>query len=89
MVENNQPEQTQVEDKPLMKMKTSIPVPTIDLTHSEEEEEIISPIPITFDTGNDFQIFTNGSNGKLSLPPPQSQPLVSLSHLLLQYFFHQ
>ena len=34
VVEKTQPEKTQVEDKPLMKMKTSIHVPTIDLTHS-------------------------------------------------------
>ena len=35
MVENTQPEQTQVEEKPLKKTQISIPVPTIDLTHSE------------------------------------------------------
>ena len=70
VVEKTQPEQTQVEDNPLMKMKTSIPIPTIDLTNSEEEEEIISPVLVTVETGNDFQIFSNGSNGKISSPPP-------------------
>ena len=70
MVEKTQPEQTQVEDKPLMNMKTSIPVPTIDLTHSEEEEEKISPIPVIVETGNDFQNLTNGIDGNISSPLP-------------------
>ena len=70
MVENTQPKQTQVEEKPLNKIKISIPVPTIDLTHSEEEEEIIFPMPVTIETSIDFQNFTNGNNGKLSSPLP-------------------
>ena len=74
MVEKTQPEQTQVEEKTLKKINISIRVPTIDLTNSEDEEEIISPVPVTVETGNDFQNFTNGSNGKISSPPPQSQP---------------
>ena len=60
-------------------MKIFIPVSTIDLTHSEEEDERISLVPVTVETGNgnDLQDFTNlfnGSNGKYSSPPPQSQP---------------
>ena len=56
-----------------MKMKISIPVPTIDLTHSEEEEERISLVHVSVETGTDFQNFTNGRNGKLSSPLPRSQ----------------
>ena len=74
MVEKTQPEQTQIEEKPLNKTKISIHVPTIDLNHSEKEEEIISPIPVIVETGNDFQNLTNGSNGNLSSPLPRSQP---------------
>ena len=70
MVEKTQPEQTQVEENPLKKINISIRVPTIDLTNSEHEEEIISPVPVTVETGNDFQNFTSGNNGKLSSPLP-------------------
>ena len=70
VVEKNQPEQNQVEEKPLKKINISIRVPTIDLTNSEDEEEIISPVPVTVETGNDFQNFTSGNNGKLSSPLP-------------------
>ena len=74
MVENTQPEQTQVEEKPLKNTNISIHVPTIDLTHSEEEEERGSPVPVTVETGNDFQNLNNGRNGNLSSPLSQSQP---------------
>ena len=74
VVEKTQPEQNQVEDKTLNKTNISIRVPTIDLTHSEEEEEIISHVHVTVETCNDFQNFTNGSNGKLLSPLPRSQP---------------
>ena len=66
MGEKTQYEQTQVEEKPFKKLKLSILISTIDLTHSKEEDERISPIPVTVETGNgnDLQNFTNGSNGK-------------------------
>ena len=73
VVEKIQPGQTQVEDKPLKKEDISSFVPTIDLANSEEEEGRSSPIPITIETGNDFQNLTNGSNGNVSSPLPQSQ----------------
>ena len=74
MVEKNQSKQIQVEDKPLNKIKISIIVPTIDLTHSYEEEDRSSPVPVSVETSNDFQNLTNGSNGNLSVPLPQFQP---------------
>ena len=74
VAEKTQPEQNQVEDKPLKKTKISIPIPTIGLTHLEEEEDRISPVPVTVETSNDFQNLTNGSNGNISSPLPGSQP---------------
>ena len=58
---------------------SSIPASTIDLTHSEEEDERISPVPVTAEpsNGNDLQEFMNlfnGSNGKSSSALPQSKP---------------
>ena len=78
--EKTQYEQTQVEEKPSQKLKiSSIPTSTIDVSHSEEEYERVSPIPITVETrnGNDLHNFSDvfkGSNGKSSSPPPQPQP---------------
>ena len=80
VIEKTLPEQTQVEDNPLKKTNISIHVSTIDLTHSEEEEDIISPIPVTNETSNNFQNPTNGSNGNLSSPLPQCQPFFQSSH---------
>ena len=46
------------EDFPLLPLKnlkvqvSSIPTSTIDLTHSEQEHERISPVPVTVETGN-------------------------------------
>ena len=79
VVEKTQSEQTQVKEKPFKKLKISIPVSAIDLTHSKEEDERISPVLVTVETGNgnnlqDFTNLFNGSNGKPSSPPPQSQP---------------
>ena len=74
VIEKTLPEQNQVEDNPSKKIKIYVPVSTIDLTHSEEEEDIISPVPFTVETGNEFQNFTNGSNGNPSSSLPQSQP---------------
>ena len=54
MVGKTQPEKNQVEEKPVKKINISIHVPTIDLTHSEEEEGRISPVPVIVETGNDF-----------------------------------
>ena len=76
VVEKTQSEQTQVEEKPSKKLKiSSIPTSTIDLTHLEEDDERVSPVPVTVETGNgnDLQNFTNlfnGRNGKSSSPPP-------------------
>ena len=74
VVGKTQPKKTQVEDKPVKKIKISILVPTIDLTHLEEEEGRSSPVPVTIETGNDFQNLTNSSNGNLSSSLPPSQP---------------
>ena len=55
VVEKAQLEQTQIEEKPFKKLKvqiSSIPASTIDLTHSEEEDERISPVTITVEIGN-------------------------------------
>ena len=54
VIEKTLPEQAQVEDNPLKKKNIFIPVSTIDLSLSEEEEDIMSPVPITVETGNDF-----------------------------------
>ena len=54
----------QIEREPLKWIQSLISsslASTIDLTHSEEEEEIISLMPITVETDNDFQNLTNGS----------------------------
>ena len=47
LIENTLPKKTQVEDKPSEIKKIPILVPTIDLTHSEEEEEKISPMHVS------------------------------------------
>ena len=52
VVEKTQSEQTQVEEKPFKRLKISIPVCTIELTHSKEEDERISTLPITVETDN-------------------------------------
>ena len=93
MVEKTQSEQTHADEKPSKNLKiSSIPTSTIDLTHSEEEDERFSLVPVTVETGdgNDLQNFTNlfnGRNGKYSSPPPQPQPssqsIPSSSALLL------
>ena len=70
MVGKTQPEKNHIEEKPVKKIKISIHVPTIDLTHLEEEEGRSSPVPVIVETGNDFQNLTNGSNGNLSSPLP-------------------
>ena len=72
----------QIEREPLKWIQYLIsfaPASTIDLTHSKEEEDRISPVPITFETNNDFQNLTNGSNGNPSSSLPQSQPLCQSS----------
>ena len=53
VVEKTQSEQTQVEEQPSKKLEISIPVSTIDLTHLEEEDERVSPVPVTVENGND------------------------------------
>ena len=68
VVEKSQSKQTQIEEKPLKKLKdqvSSIPASTIDLTNSEEEDERISPVPVTVEVGNGngLQEFTNLFNG--------------------------
>ena len=78
MVEKTQSVQAQVEQEPLKWLESlicSIPTSTIDLTHSEEEDERSSPMLITIETGNsnDLLNFTNGNNHKPSSPPLQSQ----------------
>ena len=95
VVEKAQSEQTHIEEKPFKRLKasvSSIPISTIDLTHSEEEDERISPVPIIVEAGNsndlhDFINLFNGSNIKSSSSPPQpqpsSQPFPSSSTLLL------
>ena len=82
VVEKAQSEQTQIEEKPLKKLKvqvSSIPASTIDLTNSEEEDERIFPVPVIVEYGNSngLQEFTNlfnGSNERYSSALPQSQP---------------
>ena len=72
VIEKTLPKQTQVEDKSLKKTDIYSSVPTIDLTNSEEEEGRSSPVPISIETGNDFQDLTNGRNGNVLSPLPQS-----------------
>ena len=48
---------------------------TIDLIHSEEEEDKIYPMPIIVEIDNYFQNLTNGRNGNPSSSLPQYQPL--------------
>ena len=74
MVEKTQSKQTQVEEKPFKKLRSSIPTTTLDLTHLEREEEIISPVHVTVEIDNGLQNITSGNNGKSSSPPPQPQP---------------
>ena len=55
VVEKTQYEQTQIEEKPFKRLNmlvSSIPISIIDLTHSKEEDERISPVPVTIETGN-------------------------------------
>ena len=73
VVGKTQPKKNQVEDKPVKKINISIPIPTIDLTHLEEEEGRTSPVPVTIETGHDFQNLTNCSNGNISSPLPWPQ----------------
>ena len=50
VVDKYQSEQTHIEKKPLKELKvqvSSFPASTIDLTNSEEEDERISPVPVT------------------------------------------
>ena len=71
VADKSQSEQTQVEEKPLKELKvqvSSFPASTIDLTNSEEEDEILSPVLVTEEdgNGNNLQKFMNvfsGSNG--------------------------
>ena len=56
IVEKAQSRKTQIEEKPFKRLNvqdSSIPTYTIDFTHLEEEDERISPVPITVETGND------------------------------------
>ena len=71
---------------------SSILASTIDLTHSEEEDERISLVPVTTEpgNGNDLQEFNNLFNGineryssDLPQSQPSSQPCPSSSSLLL------
>ena len=79
VVQKSQSEQTQIEEKPFKRLKSSvssIPTSTIDLTHSEEEDERIHPMPIIVEAGNgndlhDLIDLLNGSNDKSSSPPTQ------------------
>ena len=75
VIEKTLPKQTQVEDNPSKKIKISIPISTIDITHLEEEEDIISHVLVTVETSNDFKNLTNGRNGNPSSSLPQSQPV--------------
>ena len=55
VVDKAQSKQTQVEKKPLKELKvqvSSFPASTIDLTNSEEEDERLSPVPVTEEAGN-------------------------------------
>ena len=55
VVEKDQLEQTQIEEKPFKNLKvqvSSIPTSTIDLSNSDEEDERISPVPVTVEVGN-------------------------------------
>ena len=79
MDEKTQFEQNQVEEQPSKRLEISILVSTIDLTHSEEEDERVSHVLVTIETGNgnDLQnltTFLNDKNGKASSPLPQPQP---------------
>ena len=76
IVKKAQYKQTHIEEKPFKRLKylvSSIPTSTIYLTHSEEEDERISPMPITMDDGtrNYLHDFINASNCKYSSPTPQ------------------
>ena len=53
-----------------------MPASTIDLNHSEEEDERVSPVPMTLEVGNgnDLLNSTNGGNEKPLSPPLQFQP---------------
>ena len=78
VVEKTQSVLAQIEREPLKWLESlisSVLASTIDLTHSEEEDERVSPMPVTIEVGNgnDLLNFTNGSNGKYSSPPSQSQ----------------
>ena len=75
MIEKNLPKKTQVEDSSLKKTDISSSVPTIDLTNSEEEEGRSSPVLVSIETSIDSQDLTNGNNGNVLSPLPQSQPL--------------
>ena len=63
----------QIEQEPLkwiQSLISSTPTSTIELTHSEQEEDRISLVPITVENDNDFQNLTNGSNGNPSSSIP-------------------
>ena len=60
VVQKYQSEQTQIEEKHFKNMKayvSSILTSTIDLTHSKEKDEKISPMPITVETGNGNDLY--------------------------------
>ena len=78
VVENTQSVLAQIEWEPLKWIQYLISfvfASTIDLTHSEEEDERVSPTPVTLEVGNgnDLLNSTNGSNDKPSSPPLQYQ----------------
>ena len=73
VIKKTLPEHTQVEDNPLKRTEISNSVPTIDMTNSEEEEGRSSHVPISIEPSNDFQELTNGRNGNVLSPLPQSQ----------------
>ena len=68
-VEKTQSVQAQIENKSIKWLESlisSIPTSTIDLNHSEEEDDRVSPVPVTVEVGNgnDLLNFTNGRNEK-------------------------
>ena len=78
VVENTQSVLAQIEREPLKWLQSlisSVLTSTIDLTHSEERDERVSPVHVTLEVGNgnDLLNSTNGGNDKPSSPPLQSQ----------------
>ena len=77
--DNTQSVLAQIKREPLKWLQyliSYVPASTIDLTHSEEEDERVSLVPVTLEVrnGNDLLNSNNGGNDKPSSPPLQSQP---------------